>query len=84
MAIDCKVIVPVREIDTRIAPNVTISDDCISMSVGIFFSVTDSIITRYKITICEKGSAAEGSLPSIESKKKYPIVRTAFPKPAST
>ena len=66
---DSSLIVPVKEIEPSIAPNVTIRDDWISESVGIFFSVIDSIKIRYKITICEKGSTVEGSL-SFESKKR--------------
>ena len=83
MAIDIGVIVPVREIDPRIAPNVTIIEDWISERVGMFFSTNDSIPTKYKITICENGRTTEG-FPSIKkSKEKYPIVRHAFPNPAA-
>ena len=39
---DSRLIPPDRLIDPRIAPNVTIIDDCISTSVGTFFSTTDS------------------------------------------
>jgi hypothetical protein len=69
MIIDLRLIVPVRLIDTRIAPNVTISEDWISESVGMFFSVTDSMRIRYKMTIWEKGSTVDGS-PSMERRKK--------------
>jgi len=62
--IESRVILPVKETAPKMAPKVTITDDCISERVGIFFSVIDSITNKYKITICEKGITAEGSLNS--------------------
>jgi hypothetical protein len=81
MANDGRLMVSVKEIEPNMAPKVTIKDDCISVSVGEFFSVKDSIITRYKIAIWEKGRTVEGS-PNKKSKDKYPRVRKVFPKPA--
>ena len=49
IAIDIRLIVPVNDIDPRIAPKVTIIADCISISVGVSFSIIDSIIIRYKM-----------------------------------
>jgi len=69
MAIDSRVSVPVRLMDTRIAPKVTISEDWISDNVGMFFSTIDSIRIRYKMAICENGSTVAGS-PSMERRKK--------------
>ena len=66
MANDSRLIVPVKVIDPRMAPNVTMRDDWISDSVGIFFSVIGSMSIRYKIAICEKGSTVDGS-PNMES-----------------
>jgi len=51
IAKDRRFIVPDKDIAPRIAPKVTIIADWISISVGVSFSIIDSIIMRYKITI---------------------------------
>ena len=81
MANEKRLMVSVKEIDPKIAPNVTIKDDWTSVRVGEFFSVKDSIRTRYKIAIWEKGITVEGS-PNKKSKDRYPNVRKELPKPA--